>query len=764
MSKLQRFIIIVAAFGIVSLVLTQTKSNALLGSNSPEVSHPQSITIAQGAGPVAILNANTQNSNKSVALVNLHGAPQNSELPTATATNLYQTQSGSFYFIANSPQQTALDSPIVNSQSLRSDTRHEQTYQVSPLLSTSADISITGPIARTRLTQVFKNTTDFVRSGIYVFPLPHDAAVDHLLMTVGDRKIEGEIKRKAIAQAMFTKAKAEGKKASLVAQIRPNMFSNKIANIPPHSEISVTIEYQQFIVQDKHNYALRLPLSITPRYTPNSHIENQISSAEPASSIALNHLPSNTKIKISLNTGMPLSNISSEHHPIKIVNPYNNEYQIELDHDAADKLANKDFVLNWQMKLGYSIQASHFTYQANDYEYGLITLLPPSADQLNAKRNLVFVLDVSGSMVGESIEQAKQSLAIAIQDLQPEDYFNLVAFSSDATRMWSQSQLASENAKNEALTFIYGLEANGGTEIKAALDMAFSIPAITEQESDYLNQVLFITDGSISNEDELMRTIYEKLGDYRLFTVGIGSAPNAHFMTEAANAGKGTYTFIGDTSTVKPKMARLLDKLKKPALSNLHLNIKDTKQAFGFEVYPKHLPDLYADEPLIITYRRQVQGDANSSIVPFSLLGEYLSATANGNLHTRKWSTQLPVHNTKSNNGIHKYWARLKIKDLSQQLNKNVPNGEDDVLAQSNLKELITQVALKHYLVSQYTSLVAIDHDYTKFAANDTKKRPLYAQAQLPRTATPSGLFAFIGSILISLSLLILHMQRKHKG
>ena len=795
MTKLQRVIIIIAAFGIVSLVLTQTQTSAHFSVSSatnaelPSVASTPVFTQTSASNDAALSN----------------NTPARTVLQAET---IYQTERGSFYFITSNAADNAADNTAENAADKEADNaayadKHTQPssteqpqYEASTLLSTQADIRITGPIARTRLTQVFKNTSDQLRSGLYVFPLPADAAVDHLLMRVGERNIEGKIKRKEVVKALFTQAKAEGKKASLVAQIRPNIFSNHIANIPPHSEISVTIEYQQLIQQDKHNYALRLPLGITPRYSPASdtqgihHINNAVSNTEKLKTLSLNRALSaanslenkaaqpSTSIRVSLNTGMPLKNIISEHHPITVLNPYDTEYQIELSKAAThalprysssdlsqseaaetQALISKDFVLKWSMRPGYSVQASHFNYQANEYEYGLITLLPPSADALAAKRNLVFILDVSGSMVGDSLEQAKQSLAIAIDDLQEDDFFNVIAFSSDATRLWSHSESASENAKDEALTFIYGLQANGGTEIKTALEMAFALPPITEKASTYLNQILFITDGSVSNEDELMQLIDQQLGEYRLFTVGIGGAPNGHFMREAANAGKGTFTFIGDTSTVKPKMTRLLEKLKKPALTDLQLNIKDAREAFGFEIYPSHLPDLYADEPLVISYRRHTKDSHTGSEIPFSIKGQTLAPTASGHLQTRPWSSQLPILDAIKEQGIHKYWARLKIKDLSRQLARRTPHGESLENVQDTLKEAITQVALDHHLVSKFTSLVAIDHDLRQLSANRANKNSSireYAQAQLPSTATSSGLFMLIGSFLIAISIIIL--------
>lgn len=726
MTKLQRVTIILAAFGVLSILLTQTNS------------HSSNTAKTAASMPSATVNIDTSRGTQQLLQHTLLADPDVVNGNPNIVTNIYQSGSGSFYF----------ERANVSANSTE--------YEAASLESTSARITVTGPIARTRLTQVFSNVSDQVQTGVYVFPLPQDAAVDHLLMQVGDRTIEGVIKRKDIATKMFKQAKSQGTKASLVSQLRPNIFTNQVANIPPKSSIAVTIEYQQFVVQDKHNYALRLPLSITPRYQPSGldtqNSENNLLPPEASEASTYSVLPAKTHISVRLNTGLPINHITSEHHPIKTLNTYSTQYEIELD---TEQPANKDFVLNWQLKPSFKVQASHFSYQSDNHEYGLITLLPPTSDGVNAKRNLVFILDVSGSMVGDAIMQAKQSLALAIEDLQTQDYFNIIAFSSEATKLWSTSQQATQEAKNTALHHIYTLEADGGTEIKKALEMAFALPAVGSNENTYLNQLIFITDGSVSNEDELMQTIYQQLGQYRLFTVGIGSAPNAYFMSEAATAGKGTFTFIGDISMVKPKMQRLLERLKRPALTNIKLNIKDAQQAFGFEIYPSIIPDLYAGEPLVISYRREIVYSNMPSSLPFSITGEYLAKTEDGRIKPRQWSRQLPSVESELGHGIHKYWARLKIKDLRQQLNMKGRFSDDYKTIKVNIQEAITNVALSHNLVSQYTSLIAIDQSMSELAIKHNMKNKnlaRYAQAQLPKTATPSLLFALIGGLMMIIS------------
>lgn len=742
MNKKQGAILILAAFGIISIVMSQT---ALYNNKGHEQYTAESNLHITSQGGLSL-------SKRELAKATFYNSSDTHS--NVNVQNIYNTSNGSFYFYEQAHE---INEP-----------EEAQAFSQATLQSTTANIEVTGPIARTKLTQVFANSNNTDVSGVYVFPLPHDAAVDGLLMTIGERTIEGEIKEKQEARKSFDRAKAQGKRASLLSQLRPNMFINHIANIPANSAIKITIEYQQFIKQNSQQYSLRLPLSITPRYTPDvtEHSNNKgFKQSFDDTELAVNNagsMLSQTDITVSLNTGLPLSAISSEHHPIVTHNPYSTEYQIQLDTQTP---INKDFVLNWQVKPSHNIQASHFTYDDEDYQYGLISVVPPKFDGVNSDRNIVFVLDVSGSMMGEPLNQAKMAIAKAIADLNETDYFNLVTFSSDTFSLWPKSEQASQAFKDEALQLLFEVEANGGTEMKKAFDTVFSQATI----NDTLNQIVFVTDGSVSNESELMQIIYTGLGDYRLFTVGIGNAPNAYFMTEAATAGLGSYTFIGDTSQVENKMQGLLKKLKQAALTDVRLNIKDGSKAFGFEIFPSVLPDIYADEPLIITYRRKLAANLqqNENSVPFTIEGEHLSLLANGEHKKRLWKNSLPSIRSANERGINKYWARMKIHSLNQQLHMRQPFSEGYDTFKDNIKAGIIQTALRYKLVSEHTSLVAIEkidksnQEYTeKLRAKKAQQLKTMALKRLPQTSTSSGLFAFFGSVLLMLGVVLLNKKR----
>ncbi|WP_438864621.1 marine proteobacterial sortase target protein [Neptunicella sp.] len=639
--------------------------------------------------------------------------------------------------------------PIVNdiqqlqqgSLVLRSAANQQQPL-LSPLLHTDVHINVTGLVARTTVTQTFRNPDPQWMNGIYVFPLPENAAVDHLSMQVGQRHIVGEIQPKKQARKTYEHAKKQGKKASLIEQQRPNLFTNSIANIGPGEAVKVTIEYQQSLDYRDGKFSLRFPMTITPRYMPGQPIDVNFS----ATGWALNtdQVPDASRIsppikakeetenkldlQVNINSGFALVNITSEFHPIRIVKQDDQQVQLTLQKSV---IANRDFVLHWQPELTDSPQAALFTQQHNGEEYSLLMLMPPQAEHAAPPpREVIFILDTSGSMAGESIRQAKMALQIAIEQLNPQDSFNLIEFNSQARALWWDPMNASAANKLSAMSFISELTADGGTEMAKALNLALD----KQYPSHELRQVIFITDGSVGNEVALMQLIEQKLGHSRLFTVGIGSAPNSYFMTGAAKAGRGTFSYIGDVSQVRNKMQLLLDKLRFPALTDITLDFSADS-----EFYPNPISDLYLGEPVIVSFRH-----------PIGLN----QLTIAGNRQTTPWSITLPVNQGANAAGLDVVWARNKIGQLTRD-RRHSENREA-------LNQQIEQTAMQHHLVSEFTSLVAVDKTPSAIGQNDAQDKAVpnhlpqgldaaKMMGQLPQTATPALLQIITGLLLIIL-------------
>src|SRR6185503_13698936 len=379
--------------------------------------------------------------------------------------------------------------------------------------------------------------------------------------------------------------------------------------------------------------------------------------------------------------------------------------------------------------------------------YALLMILPPAAAHTSSAqpREQSFVIDSSGSMGGESIVQAKAALKNALGRLHGGDLFNIVDFDSTTSTLYPAPRAFTATTHGQALAFIDGLVADGGTEIGTAIAVALAQPMTT----GYLRQVIFITDGAVGAETSVFDQIEHGLGDTRLFTIGIGSAPNSYFMRKAAQFGRGTYTHIGSVESVGEKMTGLFAKLERVALSDV---VVDWPEAV--ELYPHEIPDVYAGEPLVLA--------ASYPAVP----DRPLLATAFGRAAGLPWKqtvggvpSELP--------GISTLWARRKIEYL---IDSRVA-GVDEGL----IRKRVIDTALEHHLVSPYTSLVAVDKTPARSAAAALERRNLSNnmpagaqwQAAFPKTATPGPLLRWLGAFaLIAAGSLLMatHLQPTRAG
>jgi len=453
--------------------------------------------------------------------------------------------------------------------------------QDAPMVKMEVDMHISGMMARVSVKQQFHNPgTDWVE-GIYVFPLPENSAVDRLRMRIGERVIEGEIQEKTQARKTYEKAKQTGRKASLLKQERPNIFTSAVANIAPGEQIMVEIEYQQNLRFDQGQFRIRFPLVVAPRYIPgiplgaddvavfsgngwaqNSDQVPDASHITPPMVVDPKNRPVNpVTIRILLDAGFPLAQLNSPYHTIDSRQDEQGVYQIKLKADKAP--TDRDFELVWRPQAGQAPHAALFAESWEQEDYALLMVMPPVGDMQAATqmpREVVFVVDTSGSMHGESIHQAREALKMALHRLKPMDHFNVIQFNNRAHALFAGAVAADPGNINRAIAYVDGLNAEGGTEMLSAVNLALNGSA----DEHRLRQVIFLTDGSVGNETALFQAIQNRLGSSRLFTVGIGSAPNSYFMTRAAQFGRGTFSYIGKVDEVKQKMNALFSKLESP--------------------------------------------------------------------------------------------------------------------------------------------------------------------------------------------------------
>ena len=430
-------------------------------------------------------------------------------------------------------------------------------YQTATLLNTDVDMNVSGLVARVSVRQEFRNTSSEWVEGIYVFPLPDKAAVDRMRLHIGERFIEGEIQEKEQAKKTYEKAKREGKKTSLVEQQRANLFTTSVANIAPGELVVVEVEYLEDVRYEEGEFSIRFPMTLTPRYAPDSA---QIAPPQVTSSKA-----HRITLDATLNVGVPLEIIASRYHPVDIAEK-KGRYTVSLGLD--DVAMDHDFELLWRPVPSSRPRAMAFREDIEGKPHFLLMVMPPNQELVPAAalpRETIFIIDTSGSMHGVSIAQAKRAVRLALNGLNPGDLFNVIEFNSTTRPLFSKSEVANTENLQFAQQFVDSLQANGGTEMRPALSLALGSPP-SEQ---HLRQVVFVTDGSVGYEDELFSMIEQKLGAARLFTVGIGSAPNSWFMRKAAEAGKGTYMFISALHEVQEKMDDLFEKLQQPQVTDI---------------------------------------------------------------------------------------------------------------------------------------------------------------------------------------------------
>ncbi len=584
--------------------------------------------------------------------------------------------------------------------------KYDGYYVEAPAIATDVDIQINGLIARTKVTQKFQNPSEAWVEGIYVFPLPDHAAVDKLRIQIGERFIEGQIKERQEARRMYETARARGQRASLVEQERPNMFTNSVANIGPGETIIVQIEYQESIRYDAGLFHLRFPMVVGPRFVPpvetqlvsfdgngmgEIQLRDPVPDAERITPPVLHPAVGSRNpitLTVELDAGFAVDQIRSAHHDIRVIRPTKERARISFVNQ--DETANRDFELVWQSAKGSLPQAAMFKETKDGITYAVGFIIPPQTNETPARhtRETIFVIDNSGSMGGASIRQAKESLLFALSTLDTGDRFNVVRFDDTTDAVFRAPQPVTPQTLDQAARYISQLEAEGGTMMLPALEIALYDPYHDQDTSGTLRQVVFLTDGAIGNEAQLFEEIDRSLGRSRLFTVGIGSAPNSYFMSRAARLGRGSFTHIGSSQQVMDRMSALLSKLRAPVLTDLSVS---TEAHTAHEVWPNPLPDLYVGEPVVFT-ARIADGDATFTVQ---------AQTPDGT-----WSAELDTSNAEEATGVAKVWARNKIASLEER------RFQGESLAV--IDKQVLEVALDHHLVTRLTSLVAVDREIAR--------------------------------------------------
>ena len=581
------------------------------------------------------------------------------------------------------------------------------------LTPTSVDIQaqVSGMLVQAQFTQSFHNSTEHWLEGKFAFPLPSKASVAGYRMRIGKRVIEGVVHEKQEARQVFERARKAGQTASLLVQNRDNLFTTELTNIAPGDSIQIELAYFDVLQFSDGLFSLHVPLGITPRFTPEGGDPVQTGT----------QAITEVNAEILLMPGSQLDLLESRHHDVDITE-LGGAYKVVMN--GVDN--TRDFDLIWMPRLGHEPKTAVYRQTVNGEHYVMMMMLPPESRKMATfPRDLVFVVDTSGSMEGESLRQAQQGLVTALESLTKQDRFTVLEFNSTTQALYPSMQWASDATIDTALDWVSQLRATGGTQMETALTDALAFP----NDDHRLKQIVFLTDGAVSNEQQLFSLIHHGLGDARLFTVGFGPAPNMYFMRKAAQFGRGQYVRVGQISEAEEKLSLLQAQMQAPVLKNVCANF-----ATSTEHYPQQLPDLYLGVPLVLIAK---VAEPNSTL---EVCGERLDTPFFKTLDMSKQQHAM---------GLDKLWARYKIDDLMDSL----VVGAD----REQVKQMVTDVALAHQLSSAYTSFVAVDKTPNITRQLQQRRSMLNAGqpglgASVPQTATHSTMAMLAGLVLILLA------------
>lgn len=606
-------------------------------------------------------------------------------------------------------------------------------FEYAAPLWTRVRISVSGIVARVEVAQRFHNEGPGWVEAVYAFPLPERAAVDRLRMEIGERVIEGEIREKEEAQRVYAAARDSGRRASLVTQTTPNLFTTHAANIAPGDSIYVTIEYLDVARYDAGYFSLRFPMTFTPRYrTREEAVDPRLPPDEPADfTLADGGTVNRAMVEVSLTPGMPLEDVVARHHDVQVTRNGGGYDVVTRERTVP---MDRDFVLAWRPAAGAVPSAHALTEVVDGKTYVLLMVLPPTETHVSRTqpREILYVIDTSGSMGGAPIAQAKRALASALGRLTDADRFNVLEFNSTTSSLYPDPVAVTAETRADALEYVERLDASGGTEIGAAIRAALA----QATAPGFVRQVVFLTDGAVAAETQVFKTIELELGDARLFTIGIGAAPNSHFMRKAAEFGRGTFTHIGDAADVAPALDALFAKLERVALTDV---LVDWPTAA--ELYPIRVPDLYAGEPIVVA--ASLDGERRGPV----------ALEVFGRLAGAPWSVSVEAVPAAAH-GIATLWARRKIEYLIDSRIRGVD--------ERTIRAAVIDTALEHGIVSPYTSLVAVDKTPARSEAEALERRAVgnmapagTSLAHLPSTATPAALFRALGLVLLIVAALL---------
>jgi len=610
-----------------------------------------------------------------------------------------------------------------------------------PMVESDYSVDIRGDLATVSIEQTFENPGELPLDATYQLPMSEDAAVYEMIMRVGDRRIRGVVKEKQEAREEYEQARQEGRAAALLEQQRANLFTQKLANVMPGKPVEVTIRYVQNVEKVDGNYHLVVPLVVGPRYNPADMSNNQLvdsgdessSNAEDGKAPSLPPAgelqapdtvdPDRVGVDVRLEGGVPVAAVGSSSHDITIEERDPTTRNVELTEGRT--IGNRHFVLSYKLE-GRSTQAGVLTHWSEERGEGYFSILveppaAPSPDEV-AAREMVFLLDTSGSMRGAPMKASKAYMRYTLQNLRPKDSFRIVEFDSDTGAMSERTLPATEENVEKALAYVGQLQGDGGTELVPGLKRALGAEPTDENRIRYAT---VLSDGYVGNEYEVVETVREEIGETRLSALGVGSGTNRFALEEMAELGRGLTRYIdrsqGDES-IRETAREVAEKFETPVLTDVSV---DWGELSPHQTTPERIPDLFAGQSVRIMGRYDEPGSYELEV----------TGRAGGERVDLPLEVELPGTST-DGKAVELTWARSRVEDFMHQL-MTPEKLRQSSLSDKDLQRLVTQLGLDHDIATKWTSFVAVSEK----VVNPSPEENLDAVAPEPQVAnvTSSG-------------------------
>lgn len=597
-----------------------------------------------------------------------------------------------------------------------------------PLQHTDVQADVIGTVARVCVGQTFVNATPGKIEAVYVFPLPENAAVDDMTMIVGQRRIVAQIKPREEARAIYDAARARGNVAGLLDQERANIFTQSVTNIEPGAIVQIEIRYNQTLRQENGNYQFVFPMVVGPRFIPGAPTgregtgtvpdttrvpdASRISPPVPPPGVRAGH---DITIVVSIDAPMGLGGVKSVLHDVDVAQEGTGRARVSLK--KKSEIPNKDFILNFNLG-AKAVSNAFYVHQDPRGQFFLLLLQPPQrvTPAQALPKEMIFVIDRSGSMSGQPIEKAKEAMKLCIEGMNPGDTFDLLSFSNTLDDYLGGPVPNTPANRTRALELLAGLAGNGGTNMMPAMEKALG----AKPQPGRVRTVCFMTDGFVGNDMEVLNTVQKYVDQGRIFSFGIGNSVNRYLLEGLARAGRGDVEFVTLADQASAAAARFAQRIQSPVLTDIQLDWGDLKVE---DVYPARIPDVFSHTPILVFGR--LKGSARGTL------------TLRGQTAAGPYVQQIqvaPTQDATPHEVIPSLWARAKVEDLMLRDLMGAQRGTMNAA----LKEEITGLGVAYRIMTQFTSFVAVE-ELNLTVAGEPKK--VAVPVEMPEGVSQEGVF-----------------------